>query len=303
MYDYEAFKKDVYKLTNINLDFYKEKQMKRRIEALIARHGYQGFEPFMKGLTTDEKLLDVFVNHLTINVSEFYRNPGQWELFEKDILPRLIEMYGNKLRIWSAACSTGDEPYTIAMIMAKHIPLENIKIYATDIDEAVLKKAQLGIYTEKSLAGLPRDLYQKYFTKSKDGKTCQISDEIKKCIEFKKHNLLEDTYFSNINMIVCRNVVIYFTEEAKDMVYQKFHQALAPNGMLFIGSTEQIMRAKELGYDVYRSFFYQKSRAAAEPKKDMPGSTNVNRNPAIQKMQIDGKGSLISERIKPRPKK
>lgn len=258
IYDYEAFKKDVYKLTNINLDLYKERQMKRRIEALIARHGYKDFASFFRGIQNDEKLLDIFVNHLTINVSEFYRNPGQWELFENDILPLLIEKYGKKLSVWSAACSTGDEPYTIAMIMAKYLPLENIKIYATDIDEAVLKKAQLGIYSDKSLAGLPKDLYNKYFTKTKDGRFCQISGEIKRCVEFRKHNLLEDTYFTDINMIVCRNVVIYFTEEAKDMVYRNFHQSLTDEGILFIGSTEQIIRAKELGFQPYRSFFYKK---------------------------------------------
>ncbi len=259
MYDYEAFKKDVYRLTNINLDFYKEKQMKRRIDALIARHGYAGYESFMRGLRTDHALLDAFVNHLTINVSEFYRNPGQWQVFEKDILPVLVKQAsGRKLTIWSAACSTGDEPYTIAMILARYMPLSQVKIYATDIDEAVLRKAQLGVYAEKSLAGLPKEFYQKYFTKTPDGRNCQISAELRQCIEFRKHNLLEDPYFTNVDMIVCRNVVIYFTDEAKNMIYRQFHKSLTPNGMLFIGSTEQIMHADELGFSVYRSFFYQK---------------------------------------------
>lgn len=270
MYDYESFKKDVYKLTNINLELYKERQMKRRIEALISRHGYKGFEDFMKALSVDKELLDKFVNHLTINVSEFYRNPMQWQIFENDILPYLIKQHGNRLHIWSAACSTGDEPYTIAMIMAKHLPLENFKIYATDIDDEVLKKAKLGIYPDKSLAGLPRDLYKQYFTKTSDGRSCQISDDIKKCIEFSKHNLLEDKYFSDMHLIVCRNVVIYFTEEAKDMVYEKFCKALVPKGMMFIGSTEQIMRANELGFEIYRSFFYQKIGSGGMSKTALP---------------------------------
>lgn len=261
-YDYEAFKKDVYKLTNINLDLYKERQMKRRIEALITRHKFSGFEPFFQAMTKDEELLDIFVNYLTINVSEFYRNPSQWEMFEKDVLPFLMKKYGKKLTIWSAACSTGDEPYTIAMIMAKYMPLENIKIYATDIDDAVLRKAQLGIYADKSVAGLPKAFLEKHFTKTKDGKHYQISDDIKKCVDFRKHNLLEDKYFSDIHMVVCRNVVIYFTDEAKDMVYAGFHKSLCNEGILFIGSTEQIMNAKDLGFTTYKAFFYQK---AGEP--------------------------------------
>lgn len=268
MYDYGAFKRDVYRLTNINLDYYKEKQMKRRIDALIARHGYDGYETFVHGLRTDPALMDAFVNHLTINVSEFYRNPGQWQVFEKDILPLLLKnAHHNKLTIWSAACSTGDEPYTIAMILAKYMPLSQVKIYATDIDEAVLRKAQLGVYPEKSLAGLPKAFYQQYFTKTPDGRNCQISNELRKCIEFRKHNLLEDPYFTNVDMIVCRNVVIYFTDDAKDMIYKQFYQSLVPDGMLFIGSTEQIMHADTLGFSVYRSFFYQKQAALGSGKK------------------------------------
>ncbi len=266
-YDYEAFKKDVYKLTNINLDLYKERQMKRRIEALVARHKFSGFESFFQAMTKDTELLDTFVNYLTINVSEFYRNPSQWEMFEKDVLPFLIKTYGRKLTVWSAACSTGDEPYTIAMIMSKHLPLENIKIYATDIDEAVLRKAQLGIYSDKSVAGLPSAFLEKHFTKMKDGKHYQISDDIKNCVEFRKHNLLEDSYFSGIHMVVCRNVVIYFTDKAKDMVYQGFHKSLCDEGILFIGSTEQIMNAKELGFNTYKSFFYQKGKKQAQAKR------------------------------------
>ncbi|MDE5965538.1 MAG: protein-glutamate O-methyltransferase CheR [Lachnospiraceae bacterium] len=257
VYDYEAFKRDVYALTDINLDLYKEKQMKRRIESLIGRHGYRDFESFMQGLRKDTDLLDAFINHLTINVSEFYRNPRQWEFFENEILPYLMEKYGDRLTVWSAACSTGDEPYTIAMIMAKHLPLTHIKIYATDIDEAVLKKAQLGIYSERSLADLPRDFFNQHFKKVSNGKFYQISDEIKHCVEFKKHNLLEDKYLSDCHLVVCRNVVIYFTDEAKEMVYKGFHRALVRDGILFIGSTEQIIDARSLGFAPFKSFFYQ----------------------------------------------
>ena len=233
-YGYEEFKIDVYKLTDINLDMYKERQMKRRIESLIQRKGFDGFESFYKGMKQDKGLLRTFVSYLTINVSQFYRNPAQWENFDKEIVPYLKKNYGNKITIWSAACSTGDEPYTLAMIMAKHVPLSNINIIATDIDEDVLAFAKAGIYTGKSMEDLPE------------------------CVSFKKHNLLEDKYFDDVSLIVCRNVVIYFTNEAKNEVYAKFHNALAENGILFIGSTEQILKAKELGFDPIKTFFYKK---------------------------------------------
>ncbi|MCM1287070.1 MAG: protein-glutamate O-methyltransferase CheR [Clostridium sp.] len=256
-YGYEEFKVDVYKLTDINLDMYKERQMKRRIESLMQRKGFNDFESFFKGMKQDKGLLRAFVSYLTINVSQFYRNPIQWENFDKEIFPYLKKNYGNKITIWSAACSTGDEPYTLAMIMAKHVPLSNIKIIATDIDEDVLAFAKAGIYPKKSLTDLPEEFKKKFFNKC-DDMHYEICDDIKKCVSFKKHNLLEDKYFDDISLIVCRNVVIYFTDKAKNEVYAKFHRALSPNGILFIGSTEQILKAKELGFDPVKTFFYKK---------------------------------------------
>ena len=213
-YDYEKFKEDVYKLTDINLSLYKERQMKRRIESLIARKGFKDFESFFNAMKRDNELLRSFISYLTINVSEFYRNPAQWELFEKQMIPYLEKNFGKRLNIWSAACSTGDEPYTIAMILSKYFPLSQIKITATDIDEDVLAFAKEGVYSAKSVAGLPKDLLSKHF--KQDGNSYIINDDIKKCVDFKKHNLLKDRYPVNMHMIVCRNVVIYFTDESKD---------------------------------------------------------------------------------------
>ncbi len=256
-YEYNEFKKDVYKLTNINLDLYKERQMKRRIESLIMRKGFNGFEDFFKGMKQDEDLLHTFVTYLTINVSQFYRNPAQWETFDNEIVPYLIQNFGKKITIWSAACSTGDEPYTIAMILAKHLALNDFNIIATDIDAEVLKFAKEGIYTNRSLVDLPKEYLNKYFTLV-EGDNYKVSDELKSRITFKKHNLLEDAYFNDVNMIVCRNVVIYFTDEAKDNVYRNFYRSLKKDGILFIGSTEQILKSKELGFDVLKTFFYKK---------------------------------------------
>lgn len=255
-YDYESFKKDVYGLTNINLTLYKERQMKRRIESLMNRKGYHNFEEYFQAMKKDNSLLRSFVSYLTINVSEFYRNPKQWEVFENEMIPYMEKEFGNRINIWSAACSTGDEPYTIAMLLAKYFPLNQIRIYATDIDEDVLMIAKEGFYLTRSLERLPKELLAKHFTKKENG--YQINDDIKTCVEFRKHNLLEDRYPAGMHMIVCRNVVIYFTDEAKDQVYKNFHNSLAKNGILFIGSTEQIIHAREIGFAATDSFFYKK---------------------------------------------
>lgn len=255
--DYEDFKKFVFQTTSIDLNAYKERQMKRRIDTLISRNKFPDYETYSKALKTDKEKLDEFVNYLTINVSEFYRNPNLWRTLENEILPDLISKFGQNLKIWSAACSTGDEPYSLAMVMAKLVPINKVKIYATDIDSQVLEKAQDGVYGANSLSGLPKEYKDKYFEKMGD-RYFKISDEIKKCVDFKKANLLKDSYPSNCHLIVCRNVMIYFTEEAKDEIYRKFNRSLVKDGCLFVGNTEQIINHKELGYDFDELFFYRK---------------------------------------------
>ena len=255
-YDYEYFKKAVFDLTKINLNAYKEKQMKRRIDTLISKHRIVGYENYVQLLKTDKAKFEEFVNYLTINVSEFYRNPSQWDVMDRDVIPELIRKFGKSLKVWSAACSTGDEPYSLVMALSRHLPLNQIKIFATDLDKQVIEKAKIGLYTEKSIASVPADLKKKYFTKV--GPSWQISNEIKSRVEFKEHNLLKDTYPTAYHMIVCRNVLIYFTEEAKDKVFVKFQQSLAKGGILFIGSTEQIINYKEIGLERKNSFFYEK---------------------------------------------
>lgn len=254
--DYESFKKDIFKLTTIDLNAYKERQMKRRIDTLISRNKYSDYDSYVKALKENKDLFEEFVNYLTINVSEFYRNPQLWEVLEKDIFPELISAHGNGLKIWSAACSTGDEPYSLVMLLSKFMPLNRIKIIATDIDRQILEKARMGIYSANSLSGLPDEFKKKYFTQV--GSSYKISDEIKKCVEFKQHNLLKDAYPSGCDLIVCRNVLIYFTEEAKDDIYRKFYASLNRGGVLFVGSTEQIIDYKDIGYISKKLFFYQK---------------------------------------------
>ena len=232
--------------------------MKRRIDALITKHGIKGYENYVQVLKTDKARFEEFVNYLTINVSEFYRNPDQWVVMERDIVPELIGKFGKNLKIWSAACSTGDEPYSLVMALSRHIPLNMIRITATDLDKQVIAKAKVGLYSEKSIAAVPDDLKKKYFTKV--GLSYQISDEIKSRVDFKEHNLLESSYPKDYHMIVCRNVLIYFTEEAKDEVFRKFYQTLAPGGILFIGSTEQIINHREIGYERKNSFYYERPK-------------------------------------------
>lgn len=255
-FDYEYFKSEVYRITQIDLNAYKEKQMKRRIDTLILRHHLKGYQDFVNSLKNDKEVLEEFVNYLTINVSEFYRNPDQWKILENDIIPLVKERFGNNIKIWSAACSTGDEPYTLCMVFNKYCKNSDYNIYASDIDKQVLAQAQTGIYSKKSVSGLPKDFIDRYFKVT--GDSYKVDSSLKNNINFDRHNLLLDPYPNNVSLIVCRNVLIYFTEEAKDEIFRKFYNSLAPGGILFLGATEQMMNYKEIGYERKASFFFEK---------------------------------------------
>ncbi|WP_042145667.1 protein-glutamate O-methyltransferase CheR [Paucisalibacillus sp. EB02] len=253
--DYQLFTEKVYTKLGIDLQKYKEAQMKRRLTSLREKRGYQDFTSYFNAINQDINLLHELVDRITINVSEFYRNPKRWEVLRDTVIP-LIKMNNQELTIWSAACSTGEEPYSIAILLNEYFPELNTKILATDIDEKVLAKAKKGIYVEQALKELPTNLKAKYFKQK--GSQFEIDSAIKRKVIFKKHNLLEDKYPTQVDLIICRNVLIYFTDYAKDTIYHNFSKALANNGILFVGSTEQIFSPNKYGLTLLDTFFYQK---------------------------------------------
>ncbi|NLJ79081.1 MAG: protein-glutamate O-methyltransferase CheR [Tissierellia bacterium] len=253
---YTDFKKNIYNLIGIDLDYYKEKQMKRRITSLRNRNGFSSFKQYFIGLQNDMALLNEFINYLTINVSEFYRNPTQWQTLETDILPDLIDNSRTPLRVWSSACSTGEEPYSLVMLLTRFYKLRDIKVIASDIDREAIKKAKLGIYNEKSLTNLPAEFIRNYFNKK--GEAFQIADIIKERVEFRNIDLLKDPFPKNMDLITCRNVMIYFTEHAKQMLYNKFYNSLSQRGVFFVGSTEQIISPERYNFKSTNTFFYSR---------------------------------------------
>lgn len=255
MNDYQDFIESIKRKTGIDLSLYKEVQMKRRITSLRDKRGFNDFFTYFKELDHNKELMSEFLDKMTINVSEFYRNFARWEVLEKDILPKLINQ-SKKINIWSAACSTGDEPYTIAMMLSQYVDLSKVNILATDLDEKILDRAKKGVYSERALKEVPVELKKKYF--KQDGSVFIIDDKIKQAITFKKHNLLADPYPKDLDLIVCRNVLIYFTEEAKNDIYQKFSGSLNNQGVLFVGSTEQIFNPEKYNFKIIDTFFYQK---------------------------------------------
>jgi chemotaxis protein methyltransferase CheR len=255
--DYIDFINNVNKKTGIDLSLYKEAQMKRRLTSLYEKKGYQDFNEYFQSMISNRELFDEFLDRMTINVSEFYRNASRWQILQEKVFPKLLKQ-NRRLKIWSAACSTGEEPYTIAMVLSSFMPLSDVSILATDLDENAIARAKSGIYPERSLQEVPKDLKTKFF--QKDGMFYKVDDSVKKTVTFKKQNLLADSFDQNFDLIVCRNVMIYFTEEAKSLLYHKFSRALRPGGILFVGSTEQIFNPSTYNFETEDTFFYRKQK-------------------------------------------
>jgi chemotaxis protein methyltransferase CheR len=254
--DFLLFIKKIKDVTSIDLAQYKEAQMKRRLTTLRLKRGFNTFVTFFDAMMKDKTLFYEFLDRMTINVSEFWRNPNRWEIMEKKYIPEMLRK-NRRLKVWSAACSTGEEPYTLAMILAEQGALADAHLVATDLDDGALEKAKKGIYLDRSLRDVPNSYVKKYFRQDQ-ATTYLISDELKKAVKFQKQNLLIDTFDTGFDLIVCRNVIIYFTEEAKHVLYQKFSRALKPGGLLFVGSTEQIFSPSQYDFEPVDTFFYRK---------------------------------------------
>ena len=230
--------------------------MKRRLESLLQRKGYSSFAEYAEHLKKDKGLLAEFFDRVTINVSEFFRNSNRWDVLEQRVMPHLHSRFpGKQLNIWSAACSTGEEPYSLALLMSNAFPATAYKLLATDIDRQVLAFAQAGTYPISLLS----QIHTRWHNLLEVGeKTFSIKTEVRRQLNFAHHDLLRDTFPERQHLIVCRNVMIYFTDDVKDILYSRFAQSLEPGGVLFVGSTEQIFRAKEYGFKPFDSFFYEK---------------------------------------------
>ncbi len=272
-----------------NKKYIVENRLIRRMSELGVK-SYKDYFYLIKYDTTHKEF-----NHLmtliTTNETSFFRNPPQLKAFAKEVLPLITKekkAAGNKrLRIWSAGCSTGEEPYTLAIILKEEMPdLSNwsVDILGNDISERVLYAARKGIYGEATLRSTEPRIVQKYFTREPEG--FRISDEVKKLVKL-SHGNLSDTrklgVFRNIDIVFCRNVMIYFSDDVKKNIVRQFYTSLLPGGFLFIGHSESlhgISKAFKLSYFknalVYRKEPARTGRSSLSARVSATGATAGN---------------------------
>lgn len=253
--DYQEFKRQAGELVGIDLNEYKSQQMDRRIHSLMQSWAVQDYNHYLRLLKTNPQRYKEFVKKLTINVSEFFRNPERFEELWRRVLPELLDK-NSKIRIWSAGCSNGAEPYSVALLAQELGVTDRVQIIGTDIDQVVLTKAREGVYEYNDIKNLPSHFLGKYF--KTQNHRYYLNNDVKSMVEFLSHNLLKDPFLINFDLIICRNVVIYFKEEAKKVLYHKFFESLNPGGYLLVGGTEPLLNYRSIGFINSSISFYQK---------------------------------------------
>lgn len=235
--------------SNYGIDLTKKKSLiENRLSTTLSSMGYQDFKSYVDHIILDKNTadIDVMLNKVTTNYTFFMREAEHFDYFRNTILPWIVETKKNRvMSIWSAGCSSGEEPYTISMIIKEFLgskaPLWDTRVLATDISQRVLSAATSAVYPEESLKNLPPTWKQKYFTKAPEEGHYLVAPAIKSNVIFQTFNLMSPIRFrSKFDVIFCRNVMIYFDQTTRDGLIHRFYDATNPGGYLLIGHSEAL---------------------------------------------------------------
>jgi chemotaxis protein methyltransferase CheR len=257
--DYTVFCDGFRALTSIDLSQYKRGQMERRIRTFAQRRGVTDLAAYLLRLRRDRAELDEFLDRVTINVSQLWRNPEQWTVLEHEVLPELIAAApAGRVKAWSAGCSYGAEAYTLAALFRQLDPRTRAEIVGTDIDRRMVDRAKLGRFSDEDARSASKTVVERWFARA--GDQWQASRELQALVRFEVGDLLRvqprrETY----DLVLCRNTVIYFTEDVRDALHERLVTSLRPGGYLVIGSTERVSRPRELGLVSTHPFTYRKN--------------------------------------------
>jgi chemotaxis protein methyltransferase CheR len=256
--DYEPFCLAIRRLCGIDLLQYKRGQMERRIRSFVATRDVDGLVAYAALLKADRAELDKFLDRVTINVSQLWRNPEQWEVLEDKILPDLAATGGNRVRCWSAGSSYGAEAYTLAAIARRAVPRAQISILGTDIDARMVARARTGVFSAEDARDAPTATLASHF-QMVDG-AWHAGDELKRLVRFEVGDLLRANPAAGAyDLVLCRNTVIYFNEDVRDALHGRLADSLRPGGRLVVGATERVSDPGGHGLEPESPFVYRKS--------------------------------------------
>jgi chemotaxis protein methyltransferase CheR len=254
--EYISFCEAVRGIAGLDLTQYKRPQMERRLRTFAQQHGAPTLSAYLTLLRGDPGELDRFLDRVTINVSQLWRNPEQWATLGEQVIPELAET--GRLRVWSAGCSYGAECYTIAAVCLEHAGGARVQVTGTDIDQRVLARARAGIFSQDDARTVPAGSLERWFERA--GGDWRARTALGRVITFEHGDLLSmPVREAQYDLVLCRNVVIYFNAEVRDSLHERLAASLRPGGFLMIGATERVGGAAALGLSLTRPFIYRKA--------------------------------------------
>ena len=254
--EFEKLSQFIYDQVGIKMPPAKKTMLETRLRKRLRETGYDNFNAYCDYLYSPKGISEELIHMIdvvTTNKTDFFREPSQFTFMSQTVLPELLNKYGagveRKLKIWSAGCSTGEEPYTIGIVLnefAQNLPRYNYTILASDISTKVLQAAVTGIYDINRIEGIPIHLKKNYFLKGKDSKQnlVRVIPELRRCVTFMRINFMDNDFGLNekLDIIFCRNVIIYFDKETQENLIRKLFSQLNPGGYLFLGHSETIFK-------------------------------------------------------------
>lgn len=256
--DFDIIRQLLISTTGFEIGYYKPAYIKRLLTTIMVKAGAKNFQEYVRILRRNPREVEAFKNRITIHISEFFRDKPAFDLLRDKIIPMLLA--GNrKLDLWSAGCSTGEEAYSLAMILEEKRTKSkafDYSIWATDIDEAALGQAKLGLYAKSALKNVSPIQLQACFTKTNQGFLINPASRVR--IIFERLDLLQTIPPRKFHLIVCRNVAIYFTEKYKEKVYSNISKTLSPGGILFLGGSERLIQPAKFALEKLDPGFYLK---------------------------------------------
>jgi chemotaxis protein methyltransferase CheR len=254
--DYIAFCEGVRGLCDIDLLQYKRGQMERRVRAFAERRGHAALESYLELLAADPASRDEFLDRVTINVSNLWRNPEQWERLQAAVIPELAA--DGTLRAWSAGCSYGAEAYTLAAVCRLAAPTALTSILGTDIDRRAIERARDGAFSADDVRDAQPNALTRFFTT--DGERWRPTAELRSLVAFELGDLLRLRPPAGVyDLVLCRNTVIYFNEDVRDALHARLVAALRPGGVLVVGATERVNAPEAIGLQATAPFTYRKA--------------------------------------------
>jgi chemotaxis protein methyltransferase CheR len=221
---------------------YKEKCLRRRIAVRMRARGVHTFADYARVLDRDEREYELLLDALTINVTKFFRNPETFAAIDQTLVPALYARAEPRIRIWSAGCASGEEAYSLAILMHRHAVgtarrFDRVDVLGTDLDRSSLVAAENAVYQEPALVDTPLDIRQLYFSMQPP---YRVHGDVRARVHFRRHDLLREPLPAAQHLICCRNVIIYFDRASQETLFQKFADALLPGGYLVLGRVETL---------------------------------------------------------------